>query len=135
LPIASTDEQLALHASIREWAKRAAVIDVVRGLEPGAGRADLGAALAQLTESLVPGPVLPALIAGLVLRGRPGSESAHSALRSLTAGDMSVAAALDAGSVTAQRQPDGTATLTGTVGPVLGGGSTTQLLLPREGAR
>ncbi len=38
MPIASTDEQLALHASIREWAKRAAVIDVVRGLEPGAGR-------------------------------------------------------------------------------------------------
>jgi alkylation response protein AidB-like acyl-CoA dehydrogenase len=37
LPIASTDEQLALQASIREWAKRAAVIDVVRGLEPDAG--------------------------------------------------------------------------------------------------
>jgi hypothetical protein len=37
LPIASTDEQLALQASIRESAKRAAVIEVVRGLEPGAG--------------------------------------------------------------------------------------------------
>jgi len=129
LPIASTDEQLALQASIREWAKRAAVIDVVRGLEPGAGRHhgvattlghgpaaehwaslaelsvfgiglpasaggaggstdDLAAALAQLTESLVPGPVLPTLIAGLVLRGCPDSESANCALRSLAAGGM-----------------------------------------------
>jgi len=35
LPIASTDEQLALQASIREWAKRIAAIDLVRGLEPG----------------------------------------------------------------------------------------------------
>jgi hypothetical protein len=41
LPIASTDEQLALQASVREWAKRSAVIDVVRGLEPGAGALDL----------------------------------------------------------------------------------------------
>jgi alkylation response protein AidB-like acyl-CoA dehydrogenase len=41
LPIASTDEQLALQASVREWAKRSAVIDVVRGLEPGAGALEL----------------------------------------------------------------------------------------------
>ena len=37
MPIASTDEQLALQDSIREWAKQAAVMDVVRSLEPGAG--------------------------------------------------------------------------------------------------
>ncbi|HEY2077634.1 MAG TPA: hypothetical protein VGH53_14975 [Streptosporangiaceae bacterium] len=41
MPIASTDEQLALQASVREWAKRSAVIDVVRGLEPGAGALEL----------------------------------------------------------------------------------------------
>ncbi len=175
MPIASTDEQLALQASIREWAKRAAVIDVVRGLEPGAGRhhgvaatlghgpaaehwaslaelgvfgiglpasaggaggssADQAAALAQLTESLVPGPVLPTLIAGLVLRGIQGGKSAHSALRSLAEGEMSVAVALDSGSVTAQRKPDGTATLTGAVGPLLGGGSTTHLLIAASAA-
>jgi hypothetical protein len=35
LPIAITDEQLALQASIREWAKRTGTIDLVRGQEPG----------------------------------------------------------------------------------------------------
>jgi len=170
LPIASTDEQLALQASIREWAKRAAVIDVVRGLEPGAdgkhgvatalgagpaaGRwaslaelgvfgiglpasaggadgstADLAAALAQLTESLVPGPVLPTQIAALVLRGCLEQEPAQAALRSLAAGEISIAVALNGGSVAADRRPDGSVALAGTVGPVLGAGSTTHLLL------
>jgi 3-oxochol-4-en-24-oyl-CoA dehydrogenase len=170
LLIASTDEQLALQASIREWAKRAAVIDVVRGQEPGGdghhevattlgdgpaadrwaslaelgvfgiglpaaaggadgSTADLAAALAQLTESLVPGPVLPTLIAGLVLRHCPGQPSAQGALRSLAAGEISVAVALEHGSLAAARQPDGSVTLTGGAGPVLGGGSTTHLLV------
>jgi 3-oxochol-4-en-24-oyl-CoA dehydrogenase len=171
LPIASTDEQLALQASIREWAKRAAVIDVVRSLEPGAGghhgvatalgdgqtaerwaslaelgvfgiglpaaaggadgsTADLAAALAQLTESLVPGPVLPTMIAALVLRSRVDQAPAEAALRSLAAGEISVAVALDGGSVAAAaRQPDGSVTLTGGIGPVLGAGTTTHLLV------
>jgi alkylation response protein AidB-like acyl-CoA dehydrogenase len=170
VPIASTDERLALQASIREWAKRAAVIDVVRGLEPGVGGhhglatalgdgpaaerwaslaelgvfgiglpaaaggadgsvADLGAALAQLTESLVPGPVLPTQIAALVLRSCRDQRSAQAALRSLAAGKISVAMALDGGSVAAARRPDGSVVLTGSVGPVLGAGSTTHLLV------
>ena len=170
MPIASTDEQLALQASIREWAKRATVIDVVRSLEPGAGGShgvaaalgdgpaaerwaslaelgvfgiglpagaggadggttDLAAALAQLTESLVPGPVLPTQIAALVLRGCLDQEPAQAALRSLAAGEISVAVALDGGSVAATRRPDGSVLLTGTVGPVLGASSTTHLLL------
>jgi alkylation response protein AidB-like acyl-CoA dehydrogenase len=38
LPIASTEEQFALQSSIREWAKRAATVEVVRGQEAtGAG--------------------------------------------------------------------------------------------------
>ena len=132
MPIASTDEQLALQASIREWAKRAGAIDAVRALEPGgAGHheavimkpvvmrsprrsatdrarsagpawpnsacfgigmpataggadgstADLAAALAQLTDSLVPGPVLPTLIAALVVRHCLDQPSAQAALR------------------------------------------------------
>ncbi len=170
MPIASTDEQLALQASIREWAKRTAAIDVVRGLEPGGGAhhdvattmgdgpgaerwtaltelgvlgigsaaaaggaggstADLAAALAQLTESLVPGPMLPTLIAALVLRRCPDQPSAQAALRSLTTGEISVAVALEGGSVAAVSGPDGTVTLTGKAGPVLGGGSTTHLLV------
>src|ERR1700722_18312304 len=42
VPIAATDEQLALQASIRDWAKRAGPVALVRSLEPGpdAGGAD-----------------------------------------------------------------------------------------------
>ena len=35
MPIAISDEQLALQASIRDWAKRADTIALVRRLEPG----------------------------------------------------------------------------------------------------
>ena len=170
MPIASTHEQLALQTSIREWAKRAAVIDVVRSIEPDAcghdgvatslgdgpaaerwaslanlgvfgiglpaaaggadgSTADLAAALAQLAESLVPGPVLPTLIAALVLRNCPEQPSAQAALRLVAAGEISVAVALDGASVAAARRPDGSVTLAGKVGPVLGAGSTTHLLV------
>jgi 3-oxochol-4-en-24-oyl-CoA dehydrogenase len=167
LPIASTDDQLALQASIREWAKRAAAIDVVRGLEPPAGRhgvatvagdgpaadrwaslaelgvfaiglpaaaggagamADLAAVLAQATESLVPGPVLPTQIAGLVLARCQDQPAAQLALRALAAGEVSVAVALSAGSLAGCWQPDGSLSLSGQVGHVLGGGGTSHLL-------
>jgi 3-oxochol-4-en-24-oyl-CoA dehydrogenase len=36
VPIATSPEQLALQASIREWAKRAGTLALVRRLEPGA---------------------------------------------------------------------------------------------------
>ncbi|HZC40938.1 MAG TPA: hypothetical protein VE343_09710, partial [Streptosporangiaceae bacterium] len=39
MPIAATEEQRALQASIRDWAKRAGPLAIVRGLEPGPGRA------------------------------------------------------------------------------------------------
>ena len=44
MPIAATDEQLALQASIRDWAKRAGPLALVRSLEPGrdAGSPGLG---------------------------------------------------------------------------------------------
>jgi 3-oxochol-4-en-24-oyl-CoA dehydrogenase len=169
LPIASSDDQLALQASIREWAKRAAAIDVVRGLEPPAGRhgvatatgtgpaaerwaslADLGvfaigipaavggagggttelaAVLAQATESLVPGPVLPTQIAALVLARCQDQAAARAAMRALAAGELSVAVALSAGSLTGAWQPDGSLALSGQVPEVLGGGGTTHLLV------
>jgi 3-oxochol-4-en-24-oyl-CoA dehydrogenase len=167
LPIASTDDQLALQASIREWAKRAATIDVVRGLEPPAGRhgvatvtgdgptadrwaslaelgvfaigipaaaggaggtAELAAVLAQATESLVPGPVLPTLIAGLVLARCQDQRAAQLAMRALAAGEVSVAVALSADSLAGSWQPDGSLSLSGQVRQVLGGGGTTHLL-------
>ena len=137
MPIANSDDQLALQASVREWAKRAATIDVVRGLEPPAGRhgvataagtgpaaerwaslaelgvfaigipaaaggagsgtTDLAAVLAQATESLVPGPVLPTQIAALVLASCPDQAAVQAAMQALAAGELSVAIALSAG--------------------------------------
>jgi alkylation response protein AidB-like acyl-CoA dehydrogenase len=167
LPIASTDDQLALQASIREWAKRAATIDVVRGLEPPLGRhdlatatgdgpaadrwaslaalgvfaiglpaavggaggmAELAAVLAQATESLVPGPVLPTQLAGLVL-ARCQDQPAAQLARAVAVGEVSVAVALNAGSLAGSWQPDGSLSLHGQVGQVLGGGGTTHLLV------
>ncbi len=169
MPIAMTDEQLALQSSIREWAKRAGTVEAVRGLEPGlpasqgvataagsgaaaeswasladlgifaiglpagsggAGRtADLAAALGQLTDSLVPGPVLPTVLAGLALAASPGQPVARRLLPRLAAGEISAAAALDPGSVTGTWQPDGSLLLHGRCGPVLGGGTSTHLLI------
>jgi 3-oxochol-4-en-24-oyl-CoA dehydrogenase len=169
LPIAMTDEQLALQSSIREWAKRAGTVNAVRGLEPGrpasqgiataagsgaaaegwASLADLGifaiglpaasggagstsdlaAALGQLTDSLVPGPVLPTLLAGLALTASRGQPIARRLLPRLAAGQISAAAALDPGSVTGTWQPDGSLLLRGRCGPVLGGGTSTHLLI------
>ncbi len=172
MPIAITDEQLALQASIREWAKRARTIEAVRGQEPagaadvvgcadgavvaaqptaaaerwaslaelgvfgvgipvavggaGGSSADLAAALAQLTDSLVPGPVLPTLLAGRLLAGVAGAEPT---LRAIAAGQVSVAVALGPSTVTAQAGPDGSVRLTGRAGPLLGGGSTTHVLV------
>jgi 3-oxochol-4-en-24-oyl-CoA dehydrogenase len=166
LPIAITDEQLALQSSIREWAKRAGVIEVVRGLEPGeAGRhrisaaadtgaaaerwaslaglgvfgiglpgtdgstADLAAALAQLTDSLVPGPVLPTLLAGLALAACADQPAARAHLPRIAAGEISVATALSTRSVAGAWRPDGSLLLHGHCGPILGGGSSTHLLI------
>jgi 3-oxochol-4-en-24-oyl-CoA dehydrogenase len=180
LPIALTAEQIALQASIREWAKRTGTIGVVRSQEPpdaaaaeetsgrvaseaaaerwaslaelgvfgvgvpvgsggtGGSSADLAAVLTQLTDSLVPGPVLPTLLAALLL-GRSGSGQ-HAAmageLRAIVAGQISVAAALTADGVAAQPGTDGSVRLTGRVGPLLGGGSTSHLLVgARDGSR
>jgi 3-oxochol-4-en-24-oyl-CoA dehydrogenase len=178
LPIALTAEQLALQASIREWAKRAGSIGVVRSQEPdaaavgeasgpvgtelaaerwaslaelgvlgvgvpvasggtGGGPADLAAVLIQLTDSLVPGPVLPTLLAALVLR-QCGSEqrAVAGALRAITAGQISVAVAFTSGTVAAQIGTDGSVRLTGHAGPLLGGGSTSHLIVgARDGSR
>ena len=123
MPIAITEEQRALQAAVRDWAKSVDPIAAVRRLEPGSGPgadrggpdggapspnahpayvagatgcwdglaelgifsialpaavggadgtvADLAAALEQVTAALVPGPVMPTLLAGLLLAGQP----------------------------------------------------------------
>ncbi len=97
----------------------------------GGSSADLAAVLAQLTDSLVPGPVLPTLLAALLLARCAGDrpQTAAAALRGIAAGHISVAVALDPGLITARTEPGGSVRLTGSAGPLLGGGSTTHLLV------
>ncbi|HXW45285.1 MAG TPA: acyl-CoA dehydrogenase [Streptosporangiaceae bacterium] len=158
MPIAITDEQIALAASIREWAKRAATVEAVRGQEHdaaandaerwaaladlgvfaiglpeeagGAGgtATDLGAALAELARALVPGPVLPTLLAGRLLAGCADQPVARAHLPRLAAGEISVAVALGPGDLTVRPRHDGGLLLTGQTGLVLGAGSSTHLL-------
>ncbi len=103
----------------------------------GGSAADLAAVLAQLTDSLVPGPVLPTLLAALLLGRcvagqRAGPEPADpraAVLRGIAAGHVCVAVALGPGTVSARTRSDGSVRLTGRAGPLLGGGSTTHLLV------
>jgi alkylation response protein AidB-like acyl-CoA dehydrogenase len=158
LPIAITDEQLALQSSIRGWAKRAGTIDLVRSQEPGrdagdngaaerwAALADLGvfaiglpgrdgstsdlaAALAQLTESLAPGPIMPTMLAGRLLASCASEAVAREHLPLLAGGEISAAFALDPAGLTARTRPDGSLLIAGTSGLVLGAGASSHLLL------
>ena len=184
MPIGITAEQRALQAAVRDWAKSADPIALVRQLEPGtppaavpdgpdgqydrapwpgatptyvAGAAgcwagltelgvfsialpaavggadgtvaDLAAALEQVTAALLPGPVMPTLLAGLLLAADPAQPAAAALLPGLAAGQASVAVALSAGTLHGAWQDDGTLRVTGETGPVLGAGSTTHLLL------
>ncbi len=113
-----TQEQQALQASLRDWAKRAGTIAVTRARQdvtalmndlaalgvfaiPQDGTVtDLAAALEELARALTPGPVLPTVLASLV-QGTPA------------------AVALTPGSLTGTRQPDGGLRVTGRTGPLL----------------
>ena len=158
MPIAITPDQVALQASIRDWAKQAGPLAAVRRLEPGgpaepaawttclsevaglgvfsiavpgeaggAGGAltDLAAALEQLAIALVPGPVLPTALAGLLL----AAAGAAAPLPALAAGQATAAVALTAAPLTGTRPAGGTLRVTGRAGPVLGAGTTSHLLL------
>ena len=136
MPIAMTQEQQALQASLRDWAKRTAPVAVAR---QGASTAllndlaalgvfaipldggtvtDLAAALEQLAWALTPGPVLPTALAGLLLAGS-GREELRPALAQARA---TACVALDPrtpGPLTGTRQADGGLRVTGQTGPVL----------------
>src|SRR5215469_10815189 len=108
-----TQEHQALQASLRDWAKRAGTVALVRAREHGVQAppgdlaalgvfaipqegtvTDLAVALEQLARDLAPGPLLPALLA--------------SALASTAA-----CVALDPGTLTGTRGPDGALRVTG----------------------
>ena len=134
MPIATTQEQRALQASLRDWAKRTTPIALVRAGEtreipPGLASldvfaiprdggtvTDLAAALEQLACALTPGPVLPIALASLLL-ARCGRK------------DLATACvALAPGTLTGTRLPDGGLRVTGETGPVLWAGG--HLLAP-----
>jgi 3-oxochol-4-en-24-oyl-CoA dehydrogenase len=150
LSIAVTAQQLAIQDSIRDWAVRAGTLGTVRAMEHsgeawrrhwagvgalgvvgiavpaelgGAGGdvADLAAALEQLTDALVPGPILPTALAALVLSGCPDLPAAKELVPALTAG-RSTAAVASGGSLTGTWLADGALRLAGSVGPVPGAG-------------
>ena len=85
---------------------------------------DLAAALEQLAIALVPGPILPTVLALLL-----SAAGATALLPALTVGQATTAVALTAGPLSAVRQPDGALRVSGETGPVLGAGTTTHLLL------
>ena len=127
MPIATTQEQQALQASLRDWAKRTDPIAVVRqgpstalladltalGVFAipldGGTVTDLAAALEQLACVLAPGPVLPTALASLLVArsGRPDLAQATACV------------ALASGSLTGTRQADGGLRVSGETGPVL----------------
>ena len=125
MPIATTQEQRALQASLRDWAKRTTPIALVRarqtheippGLAPldvfaiprdGGTVTDLATALEQLAFALAPGPVLPTALASLLL-ARCGRKDQATAC-----------VALAPGTLTGTRRPDGGLRVTGETGPVL----------------
>ena len=127
MPIAMTQEQQALQASLRDWAKRTDPIAVVRqgpstalladlaalGVFAipldGGTVTDLAAALEQLACVLAPGPVLPTALASLLL-ARCGREIPAQA---------SACVAVAPGTLTGIRQAGGGLRVTGETGPVL----------------
>src|SRR5215472_16594909 len=138
VPIAVTDEQLAMADSIGQWTKRAGTIAAVRELETTSGHTsktawaaanwtalaelgvfsislpsaegggggttqDVAVVAEQLAGALTPGPVLPTLLASLLLASMPAARSEASGrntpahrrlLTEIAAGAASVAAAL-----------------------------------------
>ncbi len=91
--------------------------------------ADVAVAAEQLADVLAPGPVLPTLLAGMVLaRQAP----AHPMLAGIGSGSASVAAALSVNGLTGTRTAAGGLRVTGTASLVLGGGDASHLLLGAE---
>src|SRR6266851_5197200 len=78
----------------------------------------------QITDALVPGPVMPTLLAGLALAGLGDLPAAKAPLPDLAVGRASVAVGLTTGTMTGTWFGDGTLRVDGELNPVLGGGST-----------
>ena len=156
MPIAITPDQLALQASIRDWAKRAGPVTAVRRLEPDpadpAGNTYLsdlaglgifsipipgeaggaGGTVTDLAAALeqITIALVPGPVTPTVLASLLLTAAGTAALLpALAAGQATGAVGLTAGTLTGTRAADGTLRVTGQAGPVLGAGTTTHLLL------
>ncbi len=97
----------------------------------GGTTADVAVVVEQLAAVLAPGPVLPTLLAGLVLArsARTASHELNSLLAALAAGAATAAAAPTADGVTGTVTADGILRVSGTASVVLGAGDAAHLLL------
>jgi len=97
----------------------------------GGTTADVAVVVEQLAAVLAPGPVLPTLLAGLVLArsARTAGHELNSLLAALAAGAATAAAAPTADGVTGTVTADGILRVSGTASVVLGAGDATHLLL------
>jgi len=147
--VATTGEQLALRDAVRACAERTAPVPAVRGADPAALRAcwaalaeigvfgvavaaelggaggtvpDAAAALEQAAAELLPGPVLPTVLAGLLLARCPDAAVAKELLPGIAEGAVPVAVGLDPAALRATGDPD-RPTVSGEVAAVLGAGS------------
>jgi alkylation response protein AidB-like acyl-CoA dehydrogenase len=98
----------------------------------GGTTSDVAVVAEQLAATLTPGPVLPTLLAGLVLASLPAEHGANGLLTEIASGAASVAVALAPGGIAGARTPEGGLRVTGTASLVLGGGDTSHLLLAAE---
>ena len=156
MSIGVTEEHEALAASVRGWAERAGVRAAARaslespperpewwpalaqqgllGLHvpeesggSGAGGVELAVAVEELGRAVAQGPLLPTLLASVVL-SQVGGTAAKELLPSLVDGSATGAVALSAASLVATPTADGI-TVTGSVRPVLGGALADLLVL------
>jgi 3-oxochol-4-en-24-oyl-CoA dehydrogenase len=101
----------------------------------GGGIADAAVALEQAAADLVPGPLLPTTLAGLLLARHAEAVTAKRLLPRLADGSLCAGVSLGPGWLRAERLPEGGIRVDGTIEAVLGAGPQAQLVLvARAGA-
>ncbi|HST83781.1 MAG TPA: acyl-CoA dehydrogenase [Kineosporiaceae bacterium] len=95
----------------------------------GGSVADVAVALEEAALGLLPGPLLPTVLAGLLLARQAGPAAAKRLIPRLSDGSLTAGVALGPGELTARRLPDGGIRVSGTVRAVLGASPEAQLVL------
>ncbi len=157
--IGLSQAELAVAASVREWAEARCGREVIRGslsddaaavppfwpelvelgwpgiavsTELGGGSLELGQVAVLLEEAgrrLIPGPLLPTIWASLVLREAAPSQRTEELLRGLMSGSLIGAVGLDVGKMCG-RPVEAMLELEGCSGPILGSPAADFLILP-----